>query len=142
MRSILLQRLQAVMRDQIISSSSDDNGTGNTRKFHVPQDALEYMLDHGLDWKQWIHAKTDQLLLEFCPDGARAVDPLLLRIASSCQLSSSHQEGLPSSMPTTTTTTTSTLLLLDKNMGKFEMITCPSHSDTLEGCIIDCQFVL
>jgi len=112
---------------------------GGGKKFHVPQDALEYLLDHGLEWKQWIHAKTDQLLLEFCPDGARAVDPLLLRIASSCPIGGQEKELTSSTPPTTTTTT---LLLLDKDMGKFEMITCPTDSDTLEGCNIDCQFVL
>lgn len=123
MSAILLQRLQA---------------TATSTKLRVPSNTMQYLLDHGLDWNQWIHAKTDQLLLEYCPKGGRAVDPLMQRILASCPILSSREPEYY-----TATTTTTTLLLLDPDLGKFEMITCPTDSsDTLDGCHVDCQFVL
>ncbi|CAJ1955942.1 unnamed protein product [Cylindrotheca closterium] len=156
MRIILLKRLEEFVMGDRSSHTGDGGsigGSNKNNKFHVPQDAMEYMLDHGLDWKQWIHAKTDQLMLEICPDGARAVDPLLVRIVSSCSRASRSivQEEeeqkqelimLPIGTTATSRAKTTTLLLLDKDMGKFEMITCPTDSDTLDDCNIDCQFVL
>lgn len=148
----------------IHSDGTSDDGNAqerishHARKFHVPRDALEYLLNHGVEWQQWIHKKTDRLMLEFCPDGARALDPLLSRIATSCPIRMTAGAATATATRTTSPAgsspetadgarrmaeTTTTLLLLDEDLGKFEMITCPTNkSGGLDGCNIDCQFVL
>lgn len=132
MRQFLESRLQELLRDL-----NHDNIASSTT---IEENALEYILDHGMEWQTWIHKKTNQEILEFCPQGANALDPLLTRIALNCRASldstSSH---------TARNNQSNRLRLVQENGGnkRFQLVSCPNNSDVDDDmCTMECQFVL
>jgi hypothetical protein len=148
MRQQLVQRLRNELKELLDYTPNDDisNADAAMVEIDIEPDALEYILEHGMEWQTWIHKKTNQQILEFCPQGAKALDPLMARISSDDQLVARRNRV------TTTTTTTTTIgedtknksirrLRLVDDFGKFQVVTCTTEKDD-DSCTMEFQFAL
>ena len=111
----------------------------------VTDGALDYLLEHTIEWQTWIQKKTGQVLVTFAPMGAKAATPILDRIPLECRPTNQNRK-----MKTTTTTLD---LVLE---GRFQVVVCPdgdhdesegddddSEEETLtDECQQVCQFIM
>jgi hypothetical protein len=106
----------------------------------VTDGALDYLLEHTIEWQTWIQKKTGRTLVTFAPLGAKAVTPILDRIPLDCRRPTKTNQNRM------TTTTTLDLVL----EGRFEVIVCPEgggEDDEEEEALTDecqqvCQFIM
>ena len=121
-----------------------DTGTTNTNQNNIvlEMDAVDYLLDNGLEWQTWVHKKTNVKVLEFCPFGAKALISLIGSIIKDCQ--TRHIDDASDGVHASSSITT--LSLLSDNVGRFQLMTCSDtvgNDDNEKGdCTINCQFVL
>jgi hypothetical protein len=138
------EAMRKLLNNQLLKEMSriQENSAG---KVLVDTTAMDYLLNHGIEWETWIHKKTNQHLLEFSPSGGKALDPLMARVTSSdCQLLK-HRRPEHTLKASDERKPTIRLKLLSSDLGKFAIITCPMEDQEVTNdsiCTTACEFVL
>jgi hypothetical protein len=141
MRQQLVQRLRNELQELLDDYTPNDD-MSDAVMVDIEPDALDYILDHGMEWQTWIHKKTNQQILEFCPQGAKALDPLMARISSDGQLvARRNRVTTPTIIVEDTKNKSIRRLKLVDDFGKFQVVTCTAERDD-DSCTMDFQFAL
>jgi hypothetical protein len=141
MRQQLVQRLRNELQELLDDYTPNDD-MSDAVMVDIEPDALDYILDHGMEWQTWIHKKTNQQILEFCPQGAKALDPLMARISSDGQLvARRNRVTTPTIIVEDTKNKSIRRLKLVDDFGKFQVVTCTAERDD-DSCTMNFQFAL